>query len=108
MHNITGYAINSTGCRKPCGYQEQITLIQVVFSFPINEYGDNDIVIPGPSFEVFNGEHTATDAGAAADLLDDFVSLGYDIRVLYNPTLDEEAPRLTITAEATPEKILIL
>lgn len=107
MSHIAHYTIHSTGHRNITGFYQEDTSIELDFTFPINEDGGNRLVIENPSFKSFDGEHNYVASDGAADILDDFVSLKYDVRVRYNPTPEHNQPRLTIHAEATPERIFI-
>lgn len=106
MHRLHDYNILGASIRNLTGLQETITSINLrLVDLDTGEVLDYNL--ENPSFMAFDGNYTAGDEGMTADLLDDFVSLGYDLTISADPTPDVNAPRLSLTAEATPEKVLI-
>lgn len=106
-YGLKDYTLHSTLKRgAKVKHWEDISL-DLEFTFPVNEHGDNKLEIVTPTFIVFEQQQESGTGRSAASLLDDFVSLKYDLRVVYNPAPDKGNPRLTICAEATPERIYV-
>lgn len=106
MYRLYDYNILGATIRNVAGLQETITSINLrLVDLDTGEILDYDL--ENPSFIAFDGAYTAGDEGMAADLLDDFLSSEYDLTIPVDDTPDENAPRLSLAAETTPEKVLI-
>lgn len=107
MHGLKDYTMCSTLKRNAGHKHWEDTSIEFEFEFPINEFGCNRLIIVAPTFEVYEGNSVSASGLSAGSILDDFVNLNYDLSVVYNPSPEPGAPRLSIQTVSAPEKIII-
>jgi len=104
------YSIDFNSQRNPSGRYEEPTNFFIGFDtcFQRGNCRTNGVSIDNPVFMAIDDQGRKWgDADSAADLLDDFLSLEYDIAISFDPTPESGRPRLTILALATPERIYI-